>query len=291
MYEVSINSTSLPLIREIGHMKDNDGTSGHPDRLMEKINVFVYVKKGHIQVFEDNHEYNLYDSSYLFLRKNIHHWGGSLYSPGTEWFYIHFYDSPYLKESKDTIEYTQFYQQSSLILEETYASQIILPKQGKVTNCEYTELQLKKLVDAYHSPHPIRPLSLSVSTFEFFIDLYAQKLEEVKTSKKNRTVQKMIELFTHHAKRKLTSSEISQELGMNYAYLSTLFRKETGKSITQFQDELLIEQAITLLKRESVNVSEVSDVLGFSNPFYFSRVFKRITGVAPTTYLNQTYRS
>jgi YesN/AraC family two-component response regulator len=77
---------------------------------------------------------------------------------------------------------------------------------------------------------------------------------------------------------------------MNYAYLSSLFRKETGKSITQFKNELLIEKAITKLKNEAVNISEVSDDLGFSNPFYFSRVFKKVTGVSPTTYLNEIYR-
>ncbi|MDQ0228033.1 helix-turn-helix domain-containing protein [Metabacillus niabensis] len=291
MHEISIYSNSLPLIREIGHMTDIDGTSGHPDRLMEKINVFVYVKKGHIQVFEDGVEYNLYEGTYLFLRKNIPHWGGSLYSPGTEWFYIHFYDSPYLNEENNPIEYSQYYQHSSLILEETYASQIKLPKKGTVSNPEYTELQLKKLVDRYLLPHPIRPLTLSVLTFEFFIDLYAHKFEELKSSKQNRIVQKMVDLFINNSTRKMSSTEIANELGMNYAYLSTLFRKETGKSITQFQDELLIEHAIKLLKNESVNISQVSDQLGFSNPFYFSRVFKRITGVAPTTYLNQTYRS
>lgn len=290
MHEIKIMTNNLPLIREIGHMKDEDGTSGHPDRLMEKINVFVYVKKGHIQVYEDGIEYNLKEGAYLFLRKNIPHWGSSLYSPGTEWFYIHFYDSTTQDNQETQSEYLH-YQQSSLILEETYASQIKLPKHGVVFNCEYTELQLKKLVESYNSPHSLRPLFLCTVTFQFFVDLYARKIEEKNNSKQNRIVGKMIELFINNSSKKLSSKDIETALCMNYAYLSTLFRKETGKSITQFQDELLIEKAITMLKNESVNVSEVSNALGFSNPFYFSRVFKKVTGVSPTTYLNQTYRS
>ncbi|MGM0877565.1 MAG: helix-turn-helix domain-containing protein [Bacillota bacterium] len=290
MHEISLFSNSLPLIREIGFMKDYDGTNRHPDRLMEKINVFVYVKKGNIQVYEDGVEYQLKEGEYLFLRKNVPHWGSSLYPLGTEWYYIHFYDSPNQLNVEESAEYS-LYQQSSLILEETYISQIKLPKHGIVLNPEFTELQLKKLVEDYTSPHPIRPLHLCVLTFQFFIDLFANRLEENKQSKQYRIVRKMIELFSNNTTIKMSSKEIASALGMNYAYLSTLFRKETGKSITQFQDELLIEEAIKLLKNETVNVSEVSHTLGFSNPFYFSRVFKKVTGVSPTTYLNQTYRN
>lgn len=286
MHEVQLAVNSLPLIREVGHMCDDEGLLKHPDRLMETINVFVYVKEGEIDVIEDGIKYELSEGSYLFLRKNTPHWGNSFYLPGTEWYYIHFYNAV----EEQTSEFSH-YQHSSLILEETYSAHIKLPKQGKVHNPEYIELQLKKLNDDYQSLNPIRPLYLSAMTYQFFVDLYAAQLTEVKESKQHRIVGRMIELFSQAAPKKLSSEEISTTLGMNYAYLSTLFRQETGKSITQFQDELLIEKAITMLKKESVNISEVSHTLGFSNPFYFSRVFKKITGVSPTAYLKQTYRT
>jgi AraC-like DNA-binding protein len=286
MHEVILTVNSLPLIREVGHMSDEEGLLKHPDRLMETINVFVYVKKGLIDVIEDGIKYELSEGSYLFLRKNTPHWGSSFYIPGTEWYYIHFYNL----EEKETPEFSH-YQHSSLILEENYSAHIKLPKQGMVHNPEYIEWQLKKLHDDYQSPQPFRPLYLSALTYQFFVDLYTVQLTEGKESKQHRIVGRMIELFSQAAPKKLSSEEISTTLGMNYAYLSTLFRQETGKSITQFQDELLIEKAITLLKKESVNISEVSDTLGFSNPFYFSRVFKKITGVSPSAYLKQTYRT
>ncbi len=290
MNEVSLYTNTLPLIREIGHMWDEEGILGHPIRLMETLNVFIYVKKGNIQVFEDGIEYNLQGGSYLFLKKNIPHWGSKLYSPGTDWFYIHFYDSFDYVNIESSEEYSK-YQHSTLIMEETYLSRMTLPKTGTVKNPEYTELQLKKLCDEYLSPHSLRPLTASSLTYQFFIDLYSKKLEESNKSKQHRIVGKMIDLFRHTSSKKLSSKEITESIGMNYAYLSTLFRKETGKSITQFQDELLIEKAIKLLKEESINISEVSDSLGFSNPFYFSRVFKKVTGVSPTTYLNEIYRN
>ncbi|MCY8513134.1 helix-turn-helix domain-containing protein [Bacillus atrophaeus] len=38
-------------------------------------------------------------------------------------------------------------------------------------------------------------------------------------------------------------------------------------------------------------MTEVSNKLGFSNPYYFSRVFKKVTGVSPSVYLSQIYRN
>ncbi|HZH62857.1 MAG TPA: AraC family transcriptional regulator [Metabacillus sp.] len=290
MNEVSLYTNTLPLIREIGHMSDDEGILEHPIRLMENLNVFIYVRKGDIQVIEDDVEYNLQAGTYLFLKKNIPHWGTKFYSPGTEWYYIHFYDSLDYIDFDTTREYSQ-YQHSTLIMEETYLSKMTLSKTGTVKNPEYTELQLKKLCEEYSSPHSLRPLTTSLLTYQFFIELYSKKIEESNNSKQHRIVGKMIALFSHSSSKKLSSEEIADTIGMNYAYLSTLFRKETGKSITQFQDELRIEKAIKMLKEESINISEVSHSLGFSNPFYFSRVFKKVTGVSPTTYLNEIYRN
>lgn len=286
MNEVILPTYSLPLVREVGNMIDKEGINKHPERKMDIVNVFVYVKKGTIQVIENGIEYLLTAGSYLFLRKGIHHWGEELYTPGTEWYYIHFYTQD-LDNSDKHNEYSSFHQ-ASIIVEDVYNTVITLPKQGSVRNPDYTELQLNQIIEEYRSSLPTRPLNLTVKTFQFFVYLYKDNLEENKNSN-HRIVGQMIELFQSSTTKKLNSKQIADEIGMNYTYLSTLFREHTGKSITQFQNELLIEKAINLFKSNSLNITEVSNTLGFSNPFYFSRVFKKVTGVSPSTYLNQTY--
>ncbi|MDL4843027.1 AraC family transcriptional regulator [Aquibacillus rhizosphaerae] len=287
MNQVSINAYNLPLVREVGFMSDKEGIMRHPERNMDKINVFVYVKQGSIHVIESGIEYHIKQGTYLFLRKGIPHWGEKHYTPGTEWYYIHFYDAP---QQESNSEYSSF-QQASMILEDTYDKQLTLPKVGKVFQPEYVEILLAKLLDRYDTPSPIRPLSLSVMTYELFVDLYRNKHDENKDKKTHRIVGKVIELCRNSSKNKLSGQDISKAIGMNYAYLSSLFREQTGKTITQFQNELLIEKAIRLFKEDTLNVSEVSSYLGFSNPFYFSRVFKKVTGISPSTYLNQNYRN
>ncbi len=285
MNSIVLTSYSLPLIRDIGYMEDLTGIQRHPDRKMKDIHVFVFVKEGKIQVFEDGEEYQLEAGSYLFLRKNIEHWGKHPYSPGTKWYYIHFYDSPINQTGEGEKEYG-YYPNASLIYEDTYMTKLTLPKRGNVLNTEYTAAKLKQLVLLYESPQPLRPLQLSLQTFQFFIELYSSHLDENRKSKKHFIVNQMIELLRSSPTDKISGEEIAHSLGMNYSYLSTLFREQTGKSVNRFQNELMIEVAIEMFKKNEGNVSEVSDSLGFSNPFYFSRVFKKITGVSPTNYLN-----
>ncbi|SFM43721.1 Helix-turn-helix domain-containing protein [Gracilibacillus orientalis] len=285
-HPVIISSSSFPLIHEIGLMGDKNGIEKHPDRVMPKLNVFVYVIKGQLQVIEDNEVYNLKEGSYLFLRKNIHHWGKDFYQPGSQWFYIHFFNH----DIQENINEYSTYGKTSLIHHEEYQRKLTMPKYGEVSHLGYTQSQLEQILEMFESSHPMRPLLTSVHTYQFFLALYLENLETYANMKSNRMITKMIQLIDKQERHKLSSQEISKTLNMNYAYLSTLFKQHTGKSITQYQNERMVEKAIQLFRKENFNVSEVSDKLGFSNPFYFSRVFKKVTGMPPTDYLRQIYR-
>ncbi|MGP4041993.1 AraC family transcriptional regulator [Gracilibacillus sp. D59] len=285
-HPVIISSSSFPLLHEIGLMSDEKGLEKHPDRVMEKLNVFVYVIKGQLQVIEDNEIYTLKKGSYLFLRKNIHHWGDEFYQPGSQWFYIHFFTN----DVQENVNEYSTYGKTSLIHHEEYQRKLTMPKYGEVSHLGYTESQLEQILEMFESSHPMRPLVTSMYTHQFFLDLYLENLEAYTNKKSNRIVAKMIQLIDKRDRQKLSSQEISESLGMNYAYLSSLFKQHTGKSITQYQNERMVEKAIQLFRKENFNVSEVSDKLGFSNPFYFSRVFKKVTGMSPSDYLRQIYR-
>lgn len=285
MHHFQLPIHSLPLVRETGYMYDTNGEFTHPNRKMEKIHVFVFVVEGCIYVCENGVEYSVKKGSYLFLRKNNTHWGTKHYHPGTKWFYIHFYEAPTVIGDKP--EYNHL-TQTSLIYEDVYDSKISFPIHGEITNVEYMAAKLQKLVSMYEQPLPMRPLHLSIAAYQFFTELYSNQLEKNQEANKHYVVNQMIDLM-RNSKHNLTGEEIAETLGMNYAYLSTLFKKQTGMSVKRFQNELLIEKAIEMFKKKEGNVSEVSDALGFSNPFYFSRVFKKVTGVPPTTYINERF--
>ncbi|MGE0908779.1 helix-turn-helix domain-containing protein [Bacillus atrophaeus] len=231
-----------------------------------------------------------HDVKITFIALSIHSWGADLYKPGTEWYYIHFYDDHPLDQAEEIQEFPHF-NNSTVILDSVYSTQLTFPKSGSLSPKDYAERQLANILKAFESSYVFRTLQVCSLTYQFFIDLYSNSISERVRSRSSRIIRQIIELLHQDKNKKLASKDIESALGMNYAYLSTLFRKQTGKSIIAYKNELLIEQAIDIFKKSNKNITEVSNKLGFSNPYYFSRVFKRVTGVSPSVYLSQIYRN
>lgn len=67
-------------------------------------------------------------------------------------------------------------------------------------------------------------------------------------------------------------------------YFSHQFKLATGLPPIRFLNQLRIEHAKEILLSEDMTVAEVSNLVGYGNPLYFSRVFKKITGLSPKAY-------
>ncbi len=84
----------------------------------------------------------------------------------------------------------------------------------------------------------------------------------------------------------IRTEDVCAHLGYSKTYVSKIFHTFCGDTIAHYVTERKIEKAKTLFAEKKMNVTEVSDYLGFDNPQYFSRVFKRVTGLSPTEYKN-----
>ena len=79
--------------------------------------------------------------------------------------------------------------------------------------------------------------------------------------------------------------DICRALGYSKSYLSKLFKDQTGESIASYAIKKKIKKAKHLIREGNMNFSEISDKLSFDNPQYFSRVFKRETGMTPSEFM------
>ena len=61
-----------------------------------------------------------------------------------------------------------------------------------------------------------------------------------------------------------------------------------GINLIEYVNQQKIEEAKRLLRESTLKLYEISDMLGFNNSFYFSRVFKKVTGMTPKDYRNKT---
>lgn len=77
---------------------------------------------------------------------------------------------------------------------------------------------------------------------------------------------------------------LAHDVGMSYSHFRAVFKSETGTSPHQYQLEVRMNTARSLLANSQASVSDIADRLGFSSVYYFSRLFKKRTGLSPTDY-------
>lgn len=82
----------------------------------------------------------------------------------------------------------------------------------------------------------------------------------------------------------LSVSEIANQLNISTGYLSTVFKKETGESISKFISKTRIEKAMELLRVTNKMTYEIAEETGFDNSHYFSYAFKKVCGISPTEF-------
>lgn len=86
----------------------------------------------------------------------------------------------------------------------------------------------------------------------------------------------------YHAK--LTLEDVSSQVYLNSSYLSQLFKKEMGIAFGEYLENLRIRYAKDLIKSTHLTMNEISERVGFSSQNYFTRVFKKVTGLSPARY-------
>jgi two-component system response regulator YesN len=78
--------------------------------------------------------------------------------------------------------------------------------------------------------------------------------------------------------------ELAKRFGFNMTYLSSLFKKKTGKSFVQYKNEVKVEKAKVFLRNSNLSIHDIAIKCGVDDASYFSFIFKQLTGVSPTQY-------
>ena len=116
------------------------------------------------------------------------------------------------------------------------------------------------------------------------VKVYCQLVNKYSVSDYSPTVQKVVVMIESNLSSDLTLSELAASLNINASYLSTVFKKETGKTITAYVNEKRIELAQELLKTTNLQIQTIAQYCGIVDVHYFTRLFKKITGVSPKQF-------
>lgn len=111
-----------------------------------------------------------------------------------------------------------------------------------------------------------------------------QRIAQKMDGKKRNLIVSVKHFIEENYAKHITINDIARELYFNSTYLSFIFKQETGKTINDYITQIRIEKAKQLLRDPKIKVDDVCYRVGYQEPSYFSKLFKKHTGLSPRQY-------
>lgn len=138
--------------------------------------------------------------------------------------------------------------------------------------------------DGYRSIYRQTTIEQVVEWLNYFGQNLCHLLEERKKTYKNHIVSNVQKYILEHIEEKLSLNDIASVFNISPNYLSLLFKKYSDAGFSEYISLMKIERAKELMAEGNLKVYEIADMLGFESAFYFSKVFKKVTGLTPRDY-------
>ncbi|MDQ0493878.1 AraC family transcriptional regulator [Paenibacillus brasilensis] len=144
-----------------------------------------------------------------------------------------------------------------------------------------------KLVDCWDGKLPGYELMSRTLLQQLGIAIFQSVRKQQWSGSNSRKMEKIIQYMHQHVSSKITLTELSEMVQLSPTYLSRTFKDTTGYAVIEFFNKIKIDKAKELLIEGDKKVKEVAQALGFTDEFYFSRLFKRMEGISPSEYYSK----
>lgn len=256
----------------------------HPDEA-HNFPEFIYADKGSYSLTVNDNIVNLEEGQLLIVEPNAHHSS----SPNKSTLAIvsfelesNYMDSLYNRAI--TLNYSQ-----RALLSDIITNGVEIFKKVP-TNSEYKGFMPSDGIESYEFQAMKNKIEL------LLIDLYrSQKIISIKPGVKNFENYKALqfELLIKYMKERLnialTLEQMSADLGMSISKIKRLFKEHKNTTPINYFTLLKVKEAKRLICDTSMNFTQIADCLGYESLHYFSKVFKKHTGLSPTEYAKSVY--
>lgn len=124
------------------------------------------------------------------------------------------------------------------------------------------------------------------------IHQYAKTMAEInKVRVHSKQIVLCLDYISANLHDNVSVTELADYVKLNETYLSKLFKKEMGLSISEYIRNKKVEEAKSLLRYSDKTSIEIATDLGFSSHSYFISVFKKVTNMTPKEYRNKHFRT
>lgn len=234
------------------------------------INYLIFVLKGTFYVSEEDRHYAVKEGQVFFRQSGKHHYSQTYMPVGTTWFWVSF--------SYDTLGKTV---RESCPDIPCYA----LPQLTTMSNQQHLFQKLESMYHLYHASNPYKIPHLAAELTSIFYTILANPPHHHSGSEM--LVEKVNELLMLQLHSTFDAHKIAAKINMDYSYIGKCYKAQTGTTINHHFNSLKIQKAIAYMEDGSMNISQMSEVLGYPNPYYFSRVFKKFTSLSPSAFMKQ----
>lgn len=99
-----------------------------------------------------------------------------------------------------------------------------------------------------------------------------------------RMIDRVINDIREHYTEDIQLTTLASKYSVSIARLSTDIKKKIGMTFSDYVTQLRIQRAKELLPDESMSISEIAEIVGYNDYFYFIKVFKKVQGISPSKY-------
>lgn len=123
------------------------------------------------------------------------------------------------------------------------------------------------------------------------VDDYTQRMNIIgKANRYPKAITICLDYIYDNLHTKISLDDLAKKAGLSPPYLSRLFKRETGVTVSEYIMRKRVEAAANMLRYSEYSVLEISEYLCFSSESYFIQVFRRITGDTPKVYREKYFR-
>jgi two-component system response regulator YesN len=158
-------------------------------------------------------------------------------------------------------------------------------------NMDYEIKELEETKYAcFKSIDESKDVSAAIHTLEAFIEKVNQCIASKQNQVSHTNMKRLLEYIDEHYAEPLNLTEVASHFHFNPSYLSSYFSAHNNEGFSEYVNKVRIEKAEVMLRSDEAPISEISNLVGYSDHSYFCKVFKRFTGRSPSQYRKQYHK-
>ncbi|MEO7719340.1 MAG: AraC family transcriptional regulator [Capsulimonas sp.] len=240
------------------------GIGRHPNRIWPTFDL-LYVQSGILGIQEDNTAFEVKPGESMLLWPGRHHWGTAEYTPDLIYFWLHFD----LRDEEATPR--------SL-------NEVSIPQHAAIARPSHLTELFRRYLDDQESPDRDQltaDLTVCLILCEISRSTRVGASPLAPRSMLSDQAKKFVQANSHLP---ITTSTVARAIDVNPNYLSRIFRRDFGTTITDAIHQSRMLQARVSLMEDNETVDTIARKCGYESAIYFRRVFHRIHGMTPLEY-------